>query len=308
MASARSCLLRCIWGIRPNRGVDTAGRPAGALYTRPLFGTLFPLPSAEDRPAYTFDHGRILAEHLLVLLLGFSYATVSPLLLLFVVFHFVVSYVLWRYQLLFVYQPTRNRTSLLGESGGMLWPTLFRCVVAALLIGQIALEGIMSLKGGYTQAASLLALPFATVYYAWQMESTHMPPATRTPIEDAFDASTADGAHPLLPSPAAPSPGNDDSIDATTLAAVGRSADPEVLAENYVAPHLRKGDVRLGRRWRRVLLAYTRAHPPTTPLQDRVAVTAMSPAVRLRARTGAKVSTEYGSMSLNTGFVRAAVL
>ena len=307
MASARSCLLRCIWGIRSNHRVDSAGQQTGALYMRPLFGTLFPLPSAEDRPAYTFDHGRVLAEHLLVLLLGFSYATVSPLLLLFVVFHFFVSYVLWRYQLLFVYQPTRNRTSLLGESGGMLWPTLFRCAVAALLIGQTALEGIMSLKGGYTQAATLLALPFATVYAAWQMESTHMPPAARTPIEDAFAASASDGAHPLLPSPAVPSPGHDESVDAATLAAVGRSADPEVLSEQYVAPHLRKGDVRLGRRWRRVLRAYTRAHPPTTPLQGDVAVTAMSPAVRLRARTGVG-STEYGSMSLNTGFVRAAVL
>ena len=290
-AWTRSCLLQVVWGISSGQGVQGQDRPQ---YSRPLFGVLFPLPSANERPSYPFDYGRICAEHLLILLLGLAYATVAPLLLIFVLFYFVLAFVTWRHQLLYVYQPSRNRAVELAESGGMMWPTMFRCCVAALLIGQITLEGILSLKGGYVQAAVLLPLPFVTVWLACRLESTRTLPAVGVPLEDALAAGVADGGSPLL---------------THTQATCG--ADPEALAQSYVTPWLRRGDLRLAKRWRRVLREYLRKHPPTTPLQDSVSAIALTPNLRRRMRGEVRArTTEYGSMSLNlsTRYARASVV
>eukprot|EP00937_MAST-01D_sp_MAST-1D-sp2_P000136 g136.t1 len=274
LAGVRTLLLRLCWGISPS--ALAAG--GGPRYSRPVLG-LVAMPAPGARPQYAFDHGRVLADQLFVLLLGVAYAAIAPLLLPLAAAYFALTYVTWRHQLLVVYQPPRNSAPELAESGGMLWPTIFRCVVAALVVGDLTLLGIMVLKGGYTQSVALMLLLLGTAWTAWCMEQEHGAAGRHVPFEDvvAAHAAAATDRRPLLRE-AGSAGGAGAGTRGATVAADGAAAAAELAAAAgcYVAPYLRPGDVQLGAEWRAVLRQYLRMHPPATPLQDGVMARALS--------------------------------
>ena len=65
-----------------------------------------------------FDYVSGVPQQLLVVLLGLVYATVAPIILPFVVLYFGLSFVVYRYQLLYVYMPE-------VQTGGRIWPVMF---------------------------------------------------------------------------------------------------------------------------------------------------------------------------------------
>jgi hypothetical protein len=59
-------------------------------------------------------------------------------------------------QLMYVYIPAY-------ESGGKLWPLVYKYMCAGLFIFQLTVIGIIALKYGYIQTPLLVPLPFITI-------------------------------------------------------------------------------------------------------------------------------------------------
>ncbi|KAJ0080786.1 hypothetical protein Patl1_09950 [Pistacia atlantica] len=70
-------------------------------------------------------------------LLGLVYATVTPLLFPFIIVFFALAYVVFRHQIINVYNQQY-------ESGAAFWPDVHKRVIAALVISQLLLMGLLS--------------------------------------------------------------------------------------------------------------------------------------------------------------------
>ncbi|KAH0863075.1 hypothetical protein HID58_080286 [Brassica napus] len=92
----------------------------------------------------------------LYFLLGLVYAAVSPILLPFIILFFALAYVVYRHQVINVYNQKY-------ESAGKFWPDVHRRVVTALIVSQLLLMGLLSTKGAHKSTPLLLVLPVLTI-------------------------------------------------------------------------------------------------------------------------------------------------
>ncbi|KAF3572060.1 hypothetical protein F2Q69_00059929 [Brassica cretica] len=92
----------------------------------------------------------------LYFLLGLVYAAVSPILLPFIILFFALAYVVYRHQVINVYNQKY-------ESAGKFWPDVHRRVVTALIVSQLLLMGLLSTKGAHKSNPLLLVLPVLTI-------------------------------------------------------------------------------------------------------------------------------------------------
>ncbi|XP_026386291.1 CSC1-like protein HYP1 [Papaver somniferum] len=87
-------------------------------------------------------------------LLGLTYVFLAPLILPFLLAYFCLGYIIYRNQLLDVYEPRY-------ESGGKLWPTVHNSTIFSLLLLQTIAIGIFGLKK--LPVASTLILPLLII-------------------------------------------------------------------------------------------------------------------------------------------------
>ncbi|CAI5475292.1 unnamed protein product [Closterium sp. Yama58-4] len=96
----------------------------------------------------------------LYFLLPFVYCVTNPLYLPFALAFYILAFVIYRNQIINVYCPRY-------EMAGAFWPHFHARLVAAMLVQQVALGGILSLKEAPTQACCLIPLPFVTLIVHW---------------------------------------------------------------------------------------------------------------------------------------------
>ncbi|KAD0533615.1 hypothetical protein E3N88_44119 [Mikania micrantha] len=89
-------------------------------------------------------------------LIGLVYAVVTPLLLPFILVFFALAFVVYRHQVINVYNPKY-------ESRAAFWPDIHGRVITALIISQILLMGLLSTKHAAASTPVLLALPVLTI-------------------------------------------------------------------------------------------------------------------------------------------------
>ena len=135
-----------------------------------------------------FSFGKFGAQDLLVVVLVMTYAVMAPVILVPGLLFFAFAQVVYRHQLLFVYEP-------LFESGGLLWPRIYRRTLFALFILQCTMTGLFFLKQCYKQGYAVLALSGATYAYKMHMKSMystsssvahHLPMELATAVDDAM--------------------------------------------------------------------------------------------------------------------------
>ncbi|CAA6671282.1 unnamed protein product [Spirodela intermedia] len=88
----------------------------------------------------------------LYFLLGLVYAVSTPFLLPFILVFFGLAYVVYRHQIINVYNQEY-------ESGAQFWPDVHGRIVTALIISQVLLFGLMSTKKAAQSTPLLIALP-----------------------------------------------------------------------------------------------------------------------------------------------------
>lgn len=120
-------------------------------------------------------------------LLGLVYAVVTPLLLPFILIFFGLAYVVYRHQIINVYNQEY-------ESGAAFWPDVHGRIIAALVVAQLLLMGLMSTKQAAQSAPFLIALPVLTIWFHRFCKGRYEPAFIRYPLQEAMMKDTLERA------------------------------------------------------------------------------------------------------------------
>lgn len=123
----------------------------------------------------------------LYFLLGLVYATVTPLLLPFIIVFFGLAYVVFRHQIINVYNQDY-------ESAAAFWPDVHGRVVTALVISQLLLLGLMSTLEFAYSTPLLLALIVLTLWFHRYCKARYEPAFVRYPLQEAMMKDTLERA------------------------------------------------------------------------------------------------------------------
>ncbi|XP_047320363.1 protein OSCA1-like [Impatiens glandulifera] len=118
----------------------------------------------------------------LYFLLGLIYATITPTLLPFILVFFAFTYIVFRHQIINVYNQEY-------ESAAAFWPDVHGRIVTALIISQLLLMGLLSTKGGVIAAKStpiLIFLPVLTFYFHKFCKGKYESAFVRYPLQEAM--------------------------------------------------------------------------------------------------------------------------
>ncbi|XP_065877461.1 calcium permeable stress-gated cation channel 1-like [Euphorbia lathyris] len=120
-------------------------------------------------------------------LLGLVYATVTPVLLPFIIIFFAFAYVVFRHQIINVYNQEY-------ESAAAFWPDVHGRVIVALLISQVLLIGLLSTKKAAQSTPFLVVLSVLTIWFYRYCKGRYEPAFVRFPLQEALMKDTLERA------------------------------------------------------------------------------------------------------------------
>ncbi|KAL5178607.1 CSC1-like protein [Glycine soja] len=115
----------------------------------------------------------------LYFLLGIVYAVVTPILLPFVLVFFAFAYLVYRHQIINVYNQQY-------ESAAAFWPLVHSRIIASLLISQLLLLGLLSTKKAAKSTPLLVILPILTFAFHKFCQRRFEPAFRKYPLEEAM--------------------------------------------------------------------------------------------------------------------------
>jgi len=134
--------------------------------------------SLEDPPEFWLAETS--AQLLLFYLVFFVYSPIAPVTSIFLCFCFILVECSYRYQLIHNYPVD-------FDTGGKLWKTFIHFTMASLIIGQLTLMGLLSLKKNPYSAPALGPLLVCTILFIIFMNSQHSLVADYLPTRDCVD-------------------------------------------------------------------------------------------------------------------------
>ncbi|KAF6159093.1 hypothetical protein GIB67_032710 [Kingdonia uniflora] len=120
-------------------------------------------------------------------LLGLVYAVVTPILLPFIIIFFGLAYVVFRHQIINVYNQEY-------ESAAAFWPDVHGRVISGLIISQVLLLGLLGTKEAAQSTPFLLALPVLTIWFHRFCKTRFEPAFVRFPLQEAMMKDTLERA------------------------------------------------------------------------------------------------------------------
>ncbi|TYK09588.1 calcium permeable stress-gated cation channel 1 isoform X1 [Cucumis melo var. makuwa] len=123
----------------------------------------------------------------LYFLLGLVYAVVTPLLLPFIVTFFGLAYIVYRHQIINVYNQEY-------ESAAAFWPDVHGRIIAALVVSQLLLMGLLSTKEAAQSTPLLIALPILTIWFNRFCKGRYEPAFVQYPLQEAMMKDTLERA------------------------------------------------------------------------------------------------------------------
>ncbi|XP_022986265.1 CSC1-like protein At3g21620 [Cucurbita maxima] len=123
----------------------------------------------------------------LYFLLGLVYAVVTPLLLPFIVVFFALAYVVYRHQIINVYNQEY-------ESAAAFWPDVHGRIIVALVVSQLLLMGLLSTKEAAQSTPLLITLPILTIWFHLFCKDRYEPAFVRYPLQEAMMKDTLERA------------------------------------------------------------------------------------------------------------------
>ncbi|KAL1198988.1 Protein OSCA1 [Cardamine amara subsp. amara] len=123
----------------------------------------------------------------LYFLLGLVYAPVTPMLLPFILIFFGLAYIVYRHQIINVYNQEY-------ESGAAFWPDVHGRIITALIISQLLLMGLLGTKHAALAAPFLIALPVITIGFHRFCKGRYEPAFIRYPLQEAMMKDTLERA------------------------------------------------------------------------------------------------------------------
>ncbi|CAN6460973.1 unnamed protein product [Victoria cruziana] len=123
----------------------------------------------------------------LYFLLGLVYAVVSPLLLPFIIIFFGFAFLVYRHQIINVYNQEY-------ESVAAFWPHVHGRIIASLIISHFLLLGLLSTKKAADSTPFLIVLPVLTFWFHRYCKSRFEPAFRKYPLEEAMAKDMAERA------------------------------------------------------------------------------------------------------------------
>jgi len=115
---------------------------------------------------------------LLVVVICFTYACISPVILIFGAIYFQGALVVYKKQLLHVYTATY-------ESGGLMFTSVVDRTLVGLICGQVTFLGYIIIRQGYYQPIFLFPLPFFTWSIMRRFNTMYVNPSTQLSLQRA---------------------------------------------------------------------------------------------------------------------------
>ncbi|KAI3800982.1 hypothetical protein L1987_29082 [Smallanthus sonchifolius] len=123
----------------------------------------------------------------LYFLLGLVYSTVTPILLPFIVIFFAFAYLIFRHQIINVYNQKY-------ESAASFWPDVNRRILIGLMISQFTLLGLLSTKQAANSTPVLIVLPILTFWFHKFCKNRFESAFRKFPLQDAMIKDTLERA------------------------------------------------------------------------------------------------------------------
>ncbi|KAL5794140.1 hypothetical protein ACOSP7_002734 [Xanthoceras sorbifolium] len=123
----------------------------------------------------------------LYFLLGLVYAVVTPFLLPFIILFFVLAFVVYRHQIINVYNQEY-------ESAAAFWPDVHRRIITALVVSQLLLMGLLSTKEAAQSTPLLITLPILTIWFHRFCKERYQPAFVKYPLQEAMMKDTLERA------------------------------------------------------------------------------------------------------------------
>ncbi|KAH7859717.1 hypothetical protein Vadar_004645 [Vaccinium darrowii] len=115
----------------------------------------------------------------LYFLLGLVYAVETPILLPFIIIFFGLAYVVYRHQIINVYNQQY-------ESAAAFWPDVHGRIITALVVSQLLLMGLLSTKAAAQSTPLLITLPVLTIWFHRYCQGRYEPAFVRYPLQEAM--------------------------------------------------------------------------------------------------------------------------
>ncbi|KAF9580661.1 hypothetical protein BGW38_002601 [Lunasporangiospora selenospora] len=141
----------------------------GDVLVQGLKGFLSKTPRdyAEARAPPELKYGVVYSNTTLMFVIILIYSCIKPLILVFGVIYFGMAYLVYKYQLLYVFFHPY-------ESCGQAWPMVYNRIMVGLLIFQSTMLGLFMLKQAYIFGCLLAPLPIGTIWFwAWTSQAYH---------------------------------------------------------------------------------------------------------------------------------------
>ncbi|XP_044466240.1 CSC1-like protein At3g21620 [Mangifera indica] len=123
----------------------------------------------------------------LYFLLGLVYAVVTPFLLPFIIVFFALAFVVYRHQIINVYNQEY-------ESAAAFWPDVHGRIITALIVSQLLLMGLLSTKKAAQSTPLLITLPILTIWFHSFCKGRYEPAFIRYPLQEAMMKDTLERA------------------------------------------------------------------------------------------------------------------
>ncbi|KAJ8658295.1 hypothetical protein O0I10_005978 [Lichtheimia ornata] len=155
------------------------------LQTVPLvLSYVFPFLSKTPRDIYTqrtkcptTSLGTLVPSHTIIFVLGIEYSTIAPLILPFVALFFMLTYFVYLYQFLFVYE-------LEYETGGLAFPRALRHVYIGLFTWQLTMIGLFAIKQAIPQLVIMVVVLVVSVFALMLYDLSFNPLFEFLPIQE----------------------------------------------------------------------------------------------------------------------------
>ncbi|KAK4513964.1 transport between ER and Golgi ATPase protein [Mucor velutinosus] len=135
-----------------------------------------PREHAENRAPWSFNYGIGYPVPLLVFAIVFEYSLICPIILLFGTVYFCFTYVVYKYQFLYVYfRPY--------EVAGKLWTMVIPRVIFTLILFQLTMIGLFLLKGNYILSGLVVPLVLITILYRYLLSLAYSKNAHHLPMQ-----------------------------------------------------------------------------------------------------------------------------
>lgn len=147
-----------------------------------------------------------LAEMCLVFCLVYTYTPIQPLITVFGVVYFAMSYWIYKYQVMYCFEVDI-------QSGAALWPRSFKYIIISMVTGQVCWIGLLLIRKTW-MGYIIIPLPFLTIAFYMFVHGKYYLPGKYLSI---YDASTLDETRALaLSNPAIAEPLQEETSSSET--------------------------------------------------------------------------------------------